>query len=112
MLSSEMDSQFVTTQLFPQHRFCLCHRPAVIHRIILDGTICVCIGSSPPFSILGIIHRISVFKHPSLGEGLGGLLDIVNHSTDVTEDAVELTQAINMVVDALLLVPLDERLCL
>ena len=107
-----MDSQFVTTQLFPQHRFSLCHRPAVIHRIILDGTICVCIGSSPPFSILGIIHRISVFKHPSLGEGLGGLLDIVNHSTDITEDAVELAQTVDVVMDALLLIPLDKRLSL
>ena len=112
MLSSEMDSQFVTTQLFPQHRFSLCHRPAVIHRIILDGTICVCIGSSPPFSILGIIHRISVFKHPSLGEGLGGLLDIVNHSADITEDAVELAQTVDVVMNALLLIPLDERQCL
>ena len=112
MLSSEMDSQFVTTQLFPQHRFSLCHRPAVIYRIILDGTICVCIGSSPPFSILGIIHRISVFKHPSLGEGLGGLLDIVNHSTDITEDAVELAQTVDVVMDALLLIPLDKRLSL
>ena len=107
-----MDSQFVTTQLFPQHRFSLCHRPAVIHRIILDGTICVCIGSSPPFSILGIIHRISVFKHPSLGEGLGGLLDIVNHSTDITEDAVEFAQTVDVVMDALLLIPLDKRLSL
>ena len=107
-----MDSQFVTTQLFPQHRFSLCHRPAVIHRIILDGTICVCIGSSPPFSILGIIHRISVFKHPSLGEGLGGLLDIVNHSTDITKYAVELAQTVDVVMDALLLIPLDKRLSL
>ena len=107
-----MDSQFVTTQLFPQHRFSLCHRPAVIHRIILDGTICVCIGSSPPFSILGIIHRISVFKHPSLGEGLGGPLDIVNHSADITKDAVELAQAVDVVMNALLLIPLDKRQCL
>ena len=37
-------------------------------------------------------------------------LDIVNHVTDISKDAVELAQTVDVIVDSLLLVPLDKRL--
>ena len=124
-----MNTQLAATQFLPQHRFSLCHRPTVLHRIIFNSAVTVSVSGCPSFSLLRVIHRpsvfkrncklirpaslrILVFKHPSLREGLGGPLYLVNYLTDVGKDTVELTQTIDVVMDAFLLIPFDKGLCL
>jgi hypothetical protein len=43
---------------------------------------------------------------------LGGLLNAIHYLTDIPKDTVELTQTVDVVMDAFLLIPFDKGLCL
>ena len=62
---------------------------------------------------LDVVYEITLHKaHSSPPKGGMLISDFVDYFTNVTEDAVEVAQSVDVIVDALLLIPLDERLCL